>query len=73
MRKLLLNGSKNPGNRGPLVAFSLLKLTFRSAAERLLTLIISGHIYVSCIGQRDSGAAPGAVIVIALQSHEGNA
>ena len=55
------------------MAFSLLKLTFRSAAERLVTLIISGHIYVSCIGQWDASAAPGAVIVVALQSHEGNA
>jgi hypothetical protein len=55
------------------MAFPLLKLTFRSAAERPRTLIISGHIYVCSTSQRDSGAAPGAVIVIALQSHEGNA
>jgi len=52
------------------MALALVKLTFRSAAERLLTLIISGHIHVS---QRDLVAAPGAVIVVSLQSHDGDA
>ena len=52
-----------------LMAFALLKLTFRSAAERRSTLIISRHIHV---GQRDLAAAPGAVIVVSLQSHDRN-
>jgi hypothetical protein len=52
------------------MALSLMKLTFRSAAERLLTLIIPGQIHA---GQRDSVAAPGAVIVVALQRHDWNA
>lgn len=70
MRKQPLKDSKDAGNQGPLVAFSLLKLAFRPAAERMLTLILSGHIY---IGQRDAGAAQGAVMVVPLQSREGNA
>jgi hypothetical protein len=52
------------------MALALMKLTFRSAAGWLLTLIISGHIHV---GQRDLVAAPGAVIVVALQSHDRDA
>ena len=52
------------------MALALMKLTFRSAAERLLTLTISGHIRAS---QRDLVAAPGAVIVVVLQRYDGNA
>jgi len=36
----------------------------------MMTLIISGHYDR---GQRDTVAAPGAVIVIVLQNHNGNA
>jgi len=70
MRKPLRHGSENSGNRGPLVAFSLLKLTFRSAAIWRPILIVSRHTH---IGQRNRGTAHGTVIVVALQSHDRNA
>ena len=51
------------------MALALLKLTFQFAAKRLLILIISRHIHV---GERDTVAAAGAVIVVVLQSYDGN-
>jgi hypothetical protein len=53
-----------------LMALPLLKLAFRSAAERPLALILSRQTHTS---QWDTIAAMGAVIVVALQRHDGNA
>jgi hypothetical protein len=53
-----------------LMALALLKLTFRSVANRPLILILFRHVHV---GERDAVAAPGAVIVVALQSYDGYA
>ena len=53
-----------------LTALALMKRVLRSAAGRRLAPVISGHIHC---GQLDTVAAPGAVIVVVLQSYDGNA
>ncbi len=52
------------------MALVLLKRAFRPAAGRRMTPIIFGHIH-RC--QRNADAAHGTVIVVVLQSYEGNA
>ena len=53
-----------------LMARAFLKLALRFAAVRLLVLIFFRHVH---IGQRDTVAAMGAVVVIVSQSNDGNA